>query len=210
LAAVRCVQFDGRRAVSGAYDCAVKVWDVEKETCLHTLEGHTNRVYSLQFDSERNIIVSGSLDTSIRVWDIVSGQCLYTLMGHQSLTSGMQLRGNILVSGNADSTIKVWDISNGQCLHTLAGANRHQSAVTSLQFLQNGLVVSSSDDGSVKLWDALTGQFLRDVVRLQSCGAGGCIWRLRATPTMLLCAVGSRNGTEDTKLLVLDFNSDYP
>lgn len=71
----------------------------------------------------------------------------------------MQLRGNILVSGNADSTIKVWDISNGQCLHTLAGAHRHQSAVTSLQFLQNGLVVSSSDDGSVKLWDALTGEW---------------------------------------------------
>lgn len=48
VAAVRCVQFDGRRVISGAYDYMVKVWDPETETCLHTLQGHTNRVYSLQ------------------------------------------------------------------------------------------------------------------------------------------------------------------
>ncbi len=48
VAAVRCVQYDGRRVVSGAYDYMVKVWDPETETCLHTLQGHTNRVYSLQ------------------------------------------------------------------------------------------------------------------------------------------------------------------
>lgn len=48
VAAVRCVQYDGRRVVSGAYDFMVKVWDPEMETCLHTLQGHTNRVYSLQ------------------------------------------------------------------------------------------------------------------------------------------------------------------
>lgn len=61
----------------------------------------------MQFDSERDIVVSGSLDTTIKVWNIRDGVCTQTLTGHQSLTSGMQLRGNILVSGNADSTIKV-------------------------------------------------------------------------------------------------------
>uniref|UniRef100_A0A5S6QI85 F-box domain-containing protein n=1 Tax=Trichuris muris TaxID=70415 RepID=A0A5S6QI85_TRIMR len=207
VAAVRCVQFDGRRAVSGAYDFSVKVWDVSAKRCIHTLIGHNNRVYSLQFDSARDLVISGSLDTSIRVWEIVTGRCLFTLVGHQSLTSGMQLRGNILVSGNADSTIKVWDVTTGECLHTLSGPNRHHSAVTSLQFLPNGLVVSSSDDGCVKLWDAVSGVFIRDLIRLPSGGSGGCIWRLRATMTALICAVGSRNGTEDTKILVIDFDN---
>ena len=89
------------------------------EECLHTLSGHTNRVYSLQFDGIH--VVSGSLDTSIRVWDVETGSCKHALMGHQSLTSGMELKDNILVSGNADSTVKVWDITNGQCLQTLSG-----------------------------------------------------------------------------------------
>ena len=205
VAAVRCVQFNGKTVVSGAYDYLVKVWDVKTETCLHTLEGHSNRVYSLQFDGEN--IVSGSLDTSIRVWSATTGAAKHTLIGHQSLTSGMQLRGSILVSGNADSTVKVWDINTGQCLQTLAGSNKHQSAVTCLQF-NSRFVITSSDDGTVKLWDLRTGEFIRNLVTLSSGGSGGVVWRIRASNTKLVCAVGSRNGTEETKLLVLDFDPE--
>ncbi|XP_043928861.1 F-box/WD repeat-containing protein 7-like isoform X1 [Protopterus annectens] len=205
VAAVRCVQYDGKKVVSGAYDYTVKVWDPESETCIHTLQGHTNRVYSLQFDGIH--IVSGSLDTSIRVWDVESGNCLHTLMGHQSLTSGMELKDNILVSGNADSTVKIWDIKTGQCLQTLQGPSKHQSAVTCLQF-SSKFVVTSSDDGTVKLWDLKTGEFVRNLVALDSGGSGGVVWRIRASNTKLVCAVGSRNGTEETKLLVLDFDVD--
>ena len=49
------------------------------------------------------------------------------------------------------------------------------------------------------------GDFIRDLVALDSGGSGGVVWRIRANPTKLVCAVGSRNGTEETKLLVLDF-----
>ncbi|KAL9699508.1 hypothetical protein quinque_002949 [Culex quinquefasciatus] len=203
LAAVRCVQYDGRLVVSGAYDYMVKVWNPERQECLHTLQGHTNRVYSLQFDGIH--VVSGSLDTSIRVWDAETGSCKHALMGHQSLTSGMELRQNILVSGNADSTVKVWDIITGQCLQTLSGPNKHQSAVTCLQF-NSRFVITSSDDGTVKLWDVKTGEFIRNLVALESGGSGGVVWRIRANDTKLICAVGSRNGTEETKLMVLDFD----
>ncbi|CAB4062374.1 FBXW7 [Lepeophtheirus salmonis] len=188
LAAVRCVQYDGRLVVSGAYDYMVKVWNPEREECLHTLSGHTNRVYSLQFDGIH--VVSGSLDTSIRVWDVETGA----------------------LSGNADSTVKVWDITNGQCLQTLSGHNKHQSAVTCLQF-NSKFVITSSDDGTVKLirvfmllFHFVLGEFVRDLVALESGGSGGVVWRIRANPTKLVCAVGSRNGTEETKLLVLDFD----
>jgi len=205
VAAVRCVQYDGRLVVSGAYDYMVKVWNPEREECLHTLSGHTNRVYSLQFDGVH--VVSGSLDTSIRVWDVETGACKHALMGHQSLTSGMELKDNILVSGNADSTVKIWDILTGQCLQTLSGPNKHQSAVTCLQF-NTKFVVTSSDDGTVKLWDVKTGEFIRDLVALESGGSGGVVWRIRSSPTKLVCAVGSRNGTEETKLMVLDFDAE--
>ena len=50
------------------------------------------------------------------------------------------------------------------------------------------------------------GDFIRDLVALDSGGSGGVVWRLRANTTKLVCAVGSRNGTEETKLLVLDFD----
>lgn len=205
MAAVRCVCYNGEKVVSGAYDYMVKVWNPTTQECLHTLQGHTNRVYSLQFDGK--YVVSGSLDTSIRVWDVHTGQCLHTLMGHQSLTSGMELKDNILVSGNADSTVKVWDILTGECLKTLEGSNKHVSAVTCLQFYGK-FVITSSDDGTVKLWDIRSGKVVRDLVTLESRGSGGVVWRIRASETKLVCAVGSRNGTEETKLLVLDFDPD--
>lgn len=51
-----------------------------------------------------------------------------------------------------------------------------------------------------------TGDFIRNLVALDSGGSGGVVWRIRASDTKLVCAVGSRNGTEETKLLVLDFD----
>ena len=139
------------------------------------------------------------------MWNSETGQLLHTLLGHQSLTSGMVLKNNYLVSGNADSTVKIWDIISGKCLHTLSGPNKHQSAVTALQFNKK-FVVTSSDDGSVKLWDIRTGDFIRDLVVLDSGGSGGVVWRVMCNNKKLVCAVGSRNGTEETKLLVLDFD----
>ena len=210
LAAVRCVKFDGKTIVSGAYDHKIHVWNADEGVLEHVLEGHTNRVYSLHFVSERDLVISGSLDTTIRVWNVRTGECLQTLIGHQSLTSGMKLRDNWLVSANADSTIKVWNILDGTCFHTLAGPNKHASAVTGLRFLENGLVATSGDDGTVKLWDIAQGTFVCDLVKLDSSGTGGCVWRMKATPTLLICAVGSRNGTEDTKLVLMDFDAPYP
>lgn len=58
------------------------------------------------------------------------------------------------------------------------GPNKHQSAVTCLQF-NSRFVITSSDDGTVKLWDVRTGEFIRNLVTLDSGGSGGVVWRIR-------------------------------
>jgi len=204
-AAVRCVCFDGKYVVSGSYDFTIRVWNPVTNECLHILEGHLNRVYSLLFDGER--IVSGSLDTTIIVWNVHTGAIIHKLTGHHSLTSGMQIKGDILVSGNADSTVKIWSLKTGDCMHTLSGCNKHMSAVTCLAF-NDKFVVSSSDDGTVKLWNLETGEFIRNLLGLDSGGRGGVVWRISMHKNKLVCAVGSRIGVEETKLIVLDF--DWP
>ncbi|NWQ84715.1 FBXW7 protein, partial [Columbina picui] len=153
-------------------------------------------------------VVSGSRDATLRLWDIETGQCLHVLMGHVAAVRCVQYDGHKVVSGAYDYTVKVWDPESESCTHTLQGhTNRHQSAVTCLQF-SSKFVVTSSDDGTVKLWDLKTGEFVRNLVALESGGSGGVVWRIRASNTKLVCAVGSRNGTEETKLLVLDFDVD--
>ncbi|CAG4984006.1 unnamed protein product [Parnassius apollo] len=203
LGTVRCVQYDGKLVVSGAHDYLIKVWNPETGVCLHTISGHTSSVYSLQFDGIH--VVSASLDKSIRVWDVESGQLKHTLTRDQPLSCVLELQSNTLISGNADSTVKIWDITTGHCLHTLSGFNKHESAVTSLQS-SNRFVITSSDDGTVKLWDVRTGEFIRNLVESNSGRSVGVRWRIRASETKLICAVSSRYGNVDTKLLVLDFD----
>lgn len=65
LAAVRCVQYDGKLVVSGAYDYMVKVWNPETEECLHTLQGHTNRVYSLQVRKRNFLLMTFQLQLNL-------------------------------------------------------------------------------------------------------------------------------------------------
>lgn len=204
-AAVRCVEYKNNIIVSGAYDHLVMVWDALTGSLLHALECHASRIYSLQFDGKT--IASGSLDSNICVWDVSSGKLCHRLEGHQSLTSKMQLRGDLLVSANADSYCKVWNIRTGECLQTLGGENKHKSAITSVYF-NNRHVVTSSDDGTVKLWDIRTGDFIKDLIVLPTASRGGVVWRIRASYTKLICAVGSRTQTEDTHLLVMDFNDE--
>ncbi len=216
---VQCIQFDGERAVSGADDHTVKVWDVGSGRCIQTLTGHTKPIIpSLLFDSQRNIVISGSEDRTIRIWDISStGQCQHTLMfgRHEYGSSGvvkveMDLRGEILVSVGRHSTVKVWNISDlqdVQCVFTLYG---HSSGVTvQLHFLDNGLLLSSSEDGTVKLWNPNQGTFVRDLVQLENAEEDYFL-EFKASPTTLLCGVESERSHEDMKLIIIDFNADFP
>ncbi|CAF5001758.1 unnamed protein product, partial [Rotaria socialis] len=52
---VRCIRFDTKRIVSGAYDGKIKVWDLvaaldprsQSPLCICTLTEHTGRVFRL-------------------------------------------------------------------------------------------------------------------------------------------------------------------
>ncbi|KAI8430550.1 hypothetical protein MSG28_000785 [Choristoneura fumiferana] len=192
-------QMVGDLVISGSTDRTLRVWNAKTGHCQKVLAGHTSTVR----------VVSGSRDATLRVWSIPEGRCLRVLVGHLAAVRCVQYDGKVVVSGAYDYFVKVWNPDTGECLHTLAGhtnrPNKHQSAVTCLQS-SNRFVITSSDDGTVKLWDVRTGEFIRNLVELSSGGSGGVVWRIRASATKLICAVGSRNGTEETKLLVLDFD----
>ena len=75
----RCIRFDSKRIVSGAYDGKIKVWDLAAAMdprapsgtlCVRTLVEHSGRVFRLQFDEFQ--IVSSSHDDTILIWDFLN------------------------------------------------------------------------------------------------------------------------------------------
>ncbi|KAJ2798752.1 SCF ubiquitin ligase complex subunit cdc4, partial [Coemansia guatemalensis] len=106
---VRAVAGHGNIVVSGSYDCTIRVWDVSTGRCLHQLEGHTSKVYTIVLDPDQHAIFSGSMDGMIRVWNWDTGACLRILRGHLTLVGLLALRHGTLVSAGADTTLRIWD-----------------------------------------------------------------------------------------------------
>jgi len=67
LGRVLCLQFEGNKLVTGGGDFLIKIWNLQTNQCVTTLDYHTSRVWCLQFDATK--IISGSNDRTIRIHD---------------------------------------------------------------------------------------------------------------------------------------------
>ncbi|XP_044715067.1 f-box-like domain-containing protein [Hirsutella rhossiliensis] len=156
---VRAISAHGDTLVSGSYDSTVRVWRISTGDALHVLRGHSQKVYSVVLDHERNRCISGSMDSLVKIWDLTTGTCLYTLEGHSLLVGLLDLRDERLVSAAADSTLRIWDPETGRCRHTLMA---HTGAITCFQ--HDGRKVISGSEKTVKMWDVQTGECVQDLL----------------------------------------------
>jgi hypothetical protein len=59
---------DGRTALSGGFDRAVRLWDLEAGKEVRRLDGHADQVLAVAFTPDGRTALSGSKDRTIRVW----------------------------------------------------------------------------------------------------------------------------------------------
>ncbi|KAJ8587888.1 hypothetical protein M405DRAFT_694303, partial [Rhizopogon salebrosus TDB-379] len=55
----------------GSTDHTIRVWNWRSGECIRTLEGHTDGVVCLNFDS--NVLAGRSVDTTVKVWNFCTG-----------------------------------------------------------------------------------------------------------------------------------------
>jgi WD40 repeat protein len=132
------------------------VWDPSTPAHLHTLEGHSDWVNSVQFSPDSSKLVSASRDKKVIVWDPSTGAHLHTLVGHSDWVNAVQFSpdGSKLASASRDNKVMVWDPNIGAHLHTLEG---HSGGVNAVQFSPDGRkLASASHDKKVMVWDSNT------------------------------------------------------
>ncbi len=125
-------------------------------TCIKTLIGHSNYVWSVAFSPDGRILASGSSDKAIKLWNVQTQQQIAHLTRHLDAVRSVAFspNGRILASGSSDKTIKLWDVQTQQQIANLTG---HSSWIWSVAFSPDGnTLASGSSDKTIKLWDIPT------------------------------------------------------
>ena len=180
---------DGR-TLAGAGNGIIELWDVDTGESLYTLEGHTDRIYSLAFSADGRTLASGSGDRTIRLWDVATGDTRHTLTGHTLYVYSVAFSpdGTTLASGSDDQTLRLWDVATGDTLNTLTG---HTRSVYSVAFSPDGTTLASgSDDQTLRLWDVATGDTLNTLT-----GHTRSVYSVAFSVDGTTLASGSRDGT---------------
>ena len=58
---------------SASFDSTVRLWDVERGVCIHTLTKHQEPVYSVAFSPDGKHLASGSFDKCVHIWNTTVG-----------------------------------------------------------------------------------------------------------------------------------------
>lgn len=146
---------NGSQLVTASWDRTVKLWDVEKASVIHTLEGHELEITHVSTHSGQRLIVTSSQDTTFRLWDFRQPymQSVNVFQGHtDTVTSAVFThKADHVVSGSDDRTVKVWDLKN---MRSPLTTMRLDSAVNRLSLSPNqNLIAIPHDNRHVRLCD---------------------------------------------------------
>ncbi|HEY9692996.1 MAG TPA: CHAT domain-containing protein [Oculatellaceae cyanobacterium] len=139
---------DGETIATAGTDNIVRVWSI-KGKLLNTVQGHQDKILSLNFSPDGKILATSSADKTVKLWSR-DGKLLHTLQGHQAevLDVSFSPDNKVLATASVDKIVKLWS-RDGKLLQTL----QHSGGINSVSFSPDSQVVATaSDDKVVYLW----------------------------------------------------------
>ena len=139
-------------------DKTILLVDFKEKKLLHSLKGHTSRIFHIAWSQDGQTLVSASDDGAVKLWN-TSGELLDSLEGHAVRGSNLAFSqdNGILSYADNNGTIKMSTTSR-KLLGSLEG---HTEPVNHVAWSQDGkILTSASMDGTVKLWNT-SGKLLK-------------------------------------------------
>jgi WD40 repeat protein len=98
---------DGKCLATGSDDKTIKLWNVESQKEIATLEGKSSGIQSLAFSPDGKYLVSGG--TIIKLWSVESKKEVNTLPGNGSNAVAFSRDGKYLATGEG-SIVRLWSV----------------------------------------------------------------------------------------------------
>lgn len=153
---------NGKRVISGTQAGELILWEAHATEMSRTnivpdeynlpprvigrLDGHTDRICSLQMTADGERAITGSRDRTLRVWDVGQRICKQVLRGHsrEVLAIDTSADGRRVVSISRDRTLRVWDAETGRNIRALISRG-NERALTELRV--NDAMLAELDAG---------------------------------------------------------------
>ncbi|XP_074571379.1 WD repeat-containing protein VIP3 [Curcuma longa] len=158
----------GAVAASSSMDSFIRVFEVDSNASIATLESPPSEVWSMRFDPKGTILaVAAGGSGSIKLWDTSTWELVATLAvprpegarpdktgsGKFVLSVAWSPDGKRLACGSMDGTIAVFDVARAKFLHHLEG---HNMPVRSMVFspVDPRVLFTACDDTNIHMYDA--------------------------------------------------------
>ncbi len=188
--------FDNTRAVSAGDDNTVRLWDLERASCLQVFS-ISARTLAVTDDSTHAIVAD---EERLSLVDLESGRQLMTFRGHKNRVLGLAVvpgRGQF-VSASLDCSLALWDLASGKRLRRFdanpkrpkfvprMGEENVEAATDVCVMAEGGHVAACYGDGAVRVWDLESGA----LEHTAQCG-DGWLMSVAAAPHANQVLVGS-------------------
>ena len=133
---------------------AIKLWNVETETDIATLERNLAGVLSAEFSPDGLFLASGEENGTVRLWDLETKEdAILGLHTREIHSLSFSPDGTLLAAGAGQRRVSLWDVATGTRILTTG----FTSTVFAMRFSPDGRTLAVGlAEGAVKLWDVAT------------------------------------------------------
>ncbi|GAB4850614.1 Scytalone dehydratase [Ancistrocladus abbreviatus] len=152
--AVRAINSDRGKVVSGSDDQTILVWDKQTFQLLEELKGHNAQVSCVRMLSGERVLTSAH-DGTVKMWDVRTDTCVATVGRCSGAILCMEYDDStgILAAAGRDTAASIWDIRAGKQMHKLSG---HTKWIKSIRMVGD-TVITGSDDWTARVWSVSRG-----------------------------------------------------